>query len=59
MERPNDPQAATEAVPGLQIRIGSGAPGGGRLHNSDDQPDERFLEQGVQALSRLALDLLS
>ena len=50
----------TEAVPGLQIRIGSGAPGRhDKLHNSDYQPDERCLSQGVQALSRIALDLLS
>jgi amidohydrolase len=50
----------TEAVPGLQIRIGSGAPGReDKLHNSDYQPDERCLAQGVQALSRIALDLLS
>ena len=50
----------TEAVPGLQIRIGSGAPGrNDKLHNSDYQPDEGCLVQGVQALSRIALDLLS
>jgi amidohydrolase len=50
----------TEAVPGLHVRIGSGAPGrDDKLHNSDYQPDERCLEQGVQALSRIALDMLS
>ena len=50
----------TEAVPGLQFRIGSGAPGrDDKLHNSDYQPDEGCLVQGVQALSRVALDLLS
>ena len=50
----------TEVVPGLQIRIGAGAPGReDKLHNSDYQPDERCLGQGVQALSRIALDLLS
>ena len=50
----------TEAVPGLQFRIGSGAPGReDKLHNSDYQPDEACLVQGVQALSRIALDLLA
>ena len=50
----------SEAVPGLQFRIGSGAPGrDDKLHNSNYQPDERCLVQGVQALSRVALDLLS
>ena len=50
----------TEAVPGLQFRIGSGAPGrDDKLHNSDYQPDEGCLVQGVQALSRVALDLLA
>ncbi len=50
----------TEARPGLQFRIGSGAPGrDDKLHNSDYQPDEACLVQGVQALSRVALDLLS
>ena len=50
----------TEAVPGLQLRIGSGAPGrDDKLHNSDYQPDEACLVQGVAALSRIALDLLS
>ena len=50
----------TEAVPGLQFRIGSGAPGReDKLHNSGYQPDEGCLVQGVQALSRAALDFLS
>ncbi len=49
-----------EAVPGLHLRIGSGAPGReDKLHNSDYQPDDACLAQGVQALSRVALDLLS
>ncbi len=49
-----------EVVPGLQIRIGSAAPGrDDKLHNSDYQPDERCLVSGVEALSRVALDLLS
>ena len=50
----------TEAVPGLQIWVGSGTPGRhDKLHNSDYQPDEGCLQGGVQALSRIALDLLS
>ncbi len=50
----------TEVVPGLQIRIGSATPGrDDKLHNSDYQPDERCLVSGVEALSRVALDLLS
>ncbi len=50
----------TEMVPGLQVRIGAGAAGrDDKLHNSDYQPDEACLVQGVQALSRIALDLLS
>ena len=50
----------TEAVPGLQFRIGSGQPGrDDKLHNSDYQPDEACLALGVQALSRIALDLLA
>ena len=50
----------TDAVPGLQIWVGSGAPGrDDKLHNSDYQPDEGCLAGGVQALSRIALDLLS
>ena len=49
-----------EAVPGLHIRIGSGSPGrDDKLHNSNYQPDEGCLVQGVQALSRVAMDLLS
>ena len=50
----------TDQVPGLQLRIGSGAPGrDDKLHNSDYQPDEACLALGVQALSRIALDLLA
>ena len=49
-----------EAVPGLHLRIGSGAPGReDKLHNSNYQPDDACLAQGVQALSRVALDLLA
>ena len=50
----------TEAVPGLQIWVGAGAPGRhDKLHNSDYQPDEGCLAGGVQAMSRIAVDLLS
>ena len=50
----------TERVPGCQIHIGSGAPGrDDHLHNSDYQPDERSIAAGTQALTRLAIDLLS
>jgi hypothetical protein len=46
-------------VPGLHLRIGSGAPGReDKLHNSNYQPDDACLVQGVQALSRVAMDLL-
>jgi amidohydrolase len=49
-----------ERVPAFQLRIGSSQPGRqDRLHNSGYQPDERCIGQGVQALSRTALDLLS
>jgi metal-dependent amidase/aminoacylase/carboxypeptidase family protein len=47
-------------MPAFQLRIGAGAPGrDDRLHNAFYQPDERCIEQGVQALSRAALDLLA
>ena len=49
-----------EAVPGCQIKIGSGAPGrADGLHNSDYAPDEAAIGLGVQALSRAALELLA
>ncbi len=49
-----------ERVPSLQMRIGSGAPGrADKLHNSGYQPDESCLAAGVQALSRVALEILS
>jgi amidohydrolase len=47
-------------APAFQLRIGSGAPGrDDRLHNARYQPDERCIGLGVQALSRIALDLLA
>jgi amidohydrolase len=49
-----------ERVPAFQLRIGSGAPGRrDHLHNHDYQPDERCIGLGVQALSRIALDMLA
>lgn len=49
-----------ERVPAFQLRIGSGAPGrNDHLHNAGYQPDERCIGLGVQALSRIALDILS
>jgi metal-dependent amidase/aminoacylase/carboxypeptidase family protein len=55
-----DFSAFADRVPSFQLRIGSGAPGrDDRLHNADYQPDERCIGLGVQALSRIALDMLS
>ncbi|WP_149540481.1 M20 metallopeptidase family protein [Siccirubricoccus phaeus] len=49
-----------ERVPAFQLRIGSGAPGrNDHLHNAGYQPDERCIGLGVQALSRIALEILS
>ncbi|MCO6418291.1 M20 family metallopeptidase [Siccirubricoccus sp. KC 17139] len=49
-----------ERVPAFQLRIGSGAPGRrDHLHNHDYQPDERCIGLGVQALSRIALEILA
>ena len=49
-----------ERVPAFQLRIGSGAPGRrDHLHNDHYQPDERCIGLGVQALSRIALDMLA
>jgi amidohydrolase len=49
-----------ERVPAFQLRIGSGAPGRhDHLHNDGYQPDERCIGLGVQALSRIALDMLA
>jgi amidohydrolase len=48
-----------ERVPAFHLRVGSGAPGrDDHLHNDRYQPDERCIGLGVQALSRIALDLL-
>ncbi|MBK1658718.1 M20 metallopeptidase family protein [Paracraurococcus ruber] len=49
-----------ERVPAFQLRIGSGAPGrNDALHNDRYQPDEGCIGLGVQALSRIALDMLA
>jgi hypothetical protein len=41
------------------LLVGSGAPGrDDRLHNAFYQPDEACLALGVQALSRIAVDML-
>ncbi|WP_135466439.1 M20 metallopeptidase family protein [Crenalkalicoccus roseus] len=54
-----DFSAFAERVPSFQLRVGSGAPGReDRLHNAAYQPDERCIGLGVQALSRIALDML-
>ncbi|MCU0945215.1 MAG: M20 family metallopeptidase [Rubritepida sp.] len=54
-----DFSAFADRVPAFQLGIGAGAPGrDDRLHNADYQPDERCIGLGVQALSRIALDLL-
>ena len=46
-------------APAFHLGIGAGAPGrNDRLHNADYQPDERCIALGVQALSRIAVDML-
>jgi amidohydrolase len=55
-----DFSAFADRVPAFQLRVGAGAPGrNDRLHNAGYQPDERCIGLGVQALSRIALDLLA
>ncbi|MFC3126311.1 M20 family metallopeptidase [Pseudoroseomonas globiformis] len=52
--------AFAERVPAFQLRIGSSQPGRqDRVHNAFYQPDEGCMVLGVEALSRIALDLLS
>ncbi|WFF40065.1 amidohydrolase [Salinicola endophyticus] len=49
----------SERMPSIQIYLGAGQPGrDDRLHNSDYQPDERYIAQASAALTRLAVDLL-
>lgn len=54
-----DFSAFATRVPAMQLGIGSGAPGRqDALHNANYQPDEGCIPLGVEALSRIALDLL-
>jgi amidohydrolase len=54
-----DFSAFATRVPALQLRIGSSAPGRqDALHNAGYQPDEGCIPAGVEALSRIALQLL-
>ena len=49
-----------QLVPACQFNVGSGQEGrADRLHNSDYQPNEACIGIGVQALSRIALELLA
>ncbi len=49
-----------QIVPAAHLRVGAGAPGRrDRLHNSNYQPDEACIGNGVQALSRAAVEMLS
>lgn len=50
----------SDRIPACQLLVGSSQPGRqDRVHNSDYQPDERCIGQGVAALARAALDILS
>ncbi|WP_110686722.1 M20 metallopeptidase family protein [Salinicola aestuarinus] len=50
----------SERMPSIQIYLGAGQAGrDDRLHNSDYQPDERFIGQAAVALTRMAVDLLA
>ncbi len=50
----------SNAVPSAHLRIGSGAPGrADMLHNSDYQPAEACIALGVQAIARIAADILA
>ncbi len=50
----------TERLPGFQLRIGSGAPGRhDHLHSSEYQPDENCIPLGIQALARIACEILN
>jgi len=55
-----DFSAFAERVPAFQLGIGSSAPGRqDRLHNAHYQPDEGCIPAGVEAIARIALDLLA
>lgn len=50
----------SERVPSSHLRIGSSQPGRrDRVHNSNYQPDESCIADGVLALSRTAMELLN
>jgi amidohydrolase len=54
-----DFSAFAERAPSMHLRVGAGAPGrADRLHNADYQPDERCIGLGVQALTRIAVEML-
>ncbi len=54
-----DFSAFADRVPSFHLLVGAGAPGrDDRLHNAFYQPDEACIGLGVQALSRIAVDLL-
>jgi metal-dependent amidase/aminoacylase/carboxypeptidase family protein len=54
-----DFSAFADRVPSFHLLVGAGAPGReDRLHNAFYQPDEACLALGVQALSRIAVDML-
>jgi amidohydrolase len=50
----------SERMPAIHINIGSGQPGrSDRLHNSEYQPDESCVAKSAEAISRMAIELLS
>ncbi len=54
-----DFSAFADRVPSFHLLVGSGAPGrDDRLHNAHYQPDEACIGLGVQAVARMAADLL-
>ncbi|MCX7372507.1 MAG: M20 family metallopeptidase [Alphaproteobacteria bacterium] len=54
-----DFSAFADRVPSFHLLVGAGAPGrDDRLHNAHYQPDEACIGLGVQALSRIAVDML-
>lgn len=54
-----DFSAFADRVPSFHLLVGSGTPGrDDRLHNAFYQPDEACIGLGVQALSRIAVDML-
>jgi amidohydrolase len=54
-----DFSAFADRVPSFHLLVGAGSPGrDDRLHNAFYQPDEACIGLGVQALSRIAVDML-